>query len=183
MRLKPYVVASLGLLAAASIRPEGWFVIPAALIYWVARIDGTSRKVAVLGSGAVVCAMLFAAVAPRLGGNLSAVGPAEMLRRGQTIWEYDGWRVAMPDDPALSSQSGNAAALEYGVRHPLATATLMAARLGVHAVHVRPYYSLSHPDWRVGHAPTGTVVVVRHRAGQPVGGGGPDPRRLGWPLS
>lgn len=145
VRLKPYVVAALGLLAAASIRPEGWFLIPAAIAYWVARLDApASRRAAMLAGGVLACAVLYAAVAPRLGGNLSAVGPAEMLRRGQTIWEYDGWRVAMPDDPALSSQSGNAAALEYGVRHPLATATLMAARLGVHAVHVRPYYSLSH---------------------------------------
>lgn len=143
--LKPYASASVVLLAAGLIRPEGWFLIPAAIAYWVARLDApASRRVAMLAGGVLACAVLYGAMAPRLGGNLSAVGPAEMLRRGQTIWEYDGWRVAMPDDPALSSQGGSAAALEYGVRHPLATARLMAARLLVHVVHVRPYYSMPH---------------------------------------
>ena len=140
-----YLLASAAMVASGLIRPEGWFLVPAAIAYWAARLEApASRRMALLAGGVLACAALYATIAPRLGGNLSAVGPAEMLRRGQTIWEYDGWRVAMPDDPALSSQSGNAAALEYGVRHPLATATLMAARLGVHAVHVRPYYSLSH---------------------------------------
>ena len=143
--LKPYASASVVLLAAGLIRPEGWFVIPAAVLYWVFRTDGTAgRKMAALGAGLVACLGLYGVVAPRLGGNLQAVGPAEMLRSGQTIWEYDRWRVAMPDDPVWASQTGSGAAVVYAVRHPISTVKLMAARLLVHAVHVRPYYSRAH---------------------------------------
>ncbi len=140
-----YLLASISLVVSGLIRPEGWFVIPAAIAYWVARMDAPAgRRVAVLAGGALACAVLYVTIAPRLGGNLAAVGPAEMLRRGQTIWEYDGWRMSMPVDPFASSRDGNAAALVYAMRHPLATVELMAARLVVHVAHVRPYYSPAH---------------------------------------
>lgn len=116
------------------------------MAYWVTRLDGAAvRKVVAGGAGVVACAGLYAVVAPQLGGNLRAVGPAEMLRSGQTIWEYDGWRVAMPEDPAwVSSTSGTGAAVSYALHHPVSTATLMGARLLAHAGHVRPYYSTAH---------------------------------------
>ncbi len=144
-RWSRYAVASVVLVTAGLIRPEGWFVIPVAVLYWVARADGdASRKVAALAAGLAACIGLYAVVAPRLGGNLQAVGPAEMLRSGQTIWEYDNWRVEMPDDPVWSSHTGSEAAVIYAVRHPISTAKLMGARLLVHVVHVRPYYSRAH---------------------------------------
>jgi len=140
-----YALASVVMVVAGLVRPEGWFVIPAAVLYWVVRADGSAgRKLAALGLGLVACLGLYAAVAPRLGGNLQAVGPADMLRSGQTIWEYDGWRVAMPDDPVWSSHAGSSAAVIYAVRHPISTATLMGARLMAHVAHVRPYYSRAH---------------------------------------
>lgn len=144
-RWSRYAVAAVAMVAAGLVRPEGWFVIPAAVLYWVARADGAAgRKVAALGAGVVACLGLYAVVAPRLGGNLRAVGPAAMLRSGETIWEYDRWRVAMPDDPVWSSHTGSQAAVIYAFRHPISTARLMGARLLVHAVHVRPYYSRAH---------------------------------------
>ena len=144
-RWSRYTLASVVMVAAGLVRPEGWFVIPAAVLYWAFRADATAgRKMAVLGTGLVACLGLYGIVAPRLGGNLQAVGPAEMLRSGQTIWEYDGWRVAMPDDPVWASQTGSGAAAIYAVRHPISTAKLMGARLLVHGIHVRPYYSRAH---------------------------------------
>jgi 4-amino-4-deoxy-L-arabinose transferase-like glycosyltransferase len=140
-----YLWASVALVVAGLIRPEGWFVVPAAIAYWVAKLDGSAgRRLTMLAGGALACAALYVVIAPRLGGNLEAVGPAEMLRRGQTIWDYDGWRVPMPDDAAGSSRKGSAAAVMYAVCHPLSTATLMSARLVVHLAHVRPFYSAAH---------------------------------------
>ncbi len=144
-RWSRYALASVAMVVAGLVRPEGWFVIPAALLYWVVRAEGPAgRKMAAIGAGLVACLGLYAVVAPRLGGNLQAVGPAEMLRSGQTIWEYERWRVAMPDDVVWSSHTGSGAAVIYAVRHPISTVKLMGARLLVHAVHVRPYYSRAH---------------------------------------
>lgn len=142
----PYVVASLVLLVAASIRPEGWFVIPAAAAWWVSRAAATTvgrwGGIAAVGAG---CVLLVAVMAPRLSGNAEAVGPGEMLARGQTIWEYDGWRLAMPAASPVPAESGSAGrAVRYALQHPVHTAALMAARAGVHFAHVRPYFSSSH---------------------------------------
>ncbi len=147
--LKPQAalpLAAFALLAAALIRPEGWFVVPAAAVYWVTRRAST-RSQQWVGVGAVILAsvLMVLVVGPRLSGNVDAVGPAQMLRQGQTIWEYDGWRVDMPDDPRVAGgEEGAAAAVGYAMRHPVATLTLMVARVGVHVAHVRPFYSLAH---------------------------------------
>jgi 4-amino-4-deoxy-L-arabinose transferase-like glycosyltransferase len=145
-RLLPYAIASIGLLAAASIRPEGWFVIPAAAMWWVSRIAVTrSGQWAGMAGVAAGCVLLVALMAPRLSGNAEAVGPGEMLAKGQTIWEFDGWRLAMPAAPPESSSLGSAGrAISYALEHPVHTAALMAARAGVHLAHVRPYFSTAH---------------------------------------
>ncbi len=144
--LKPYIAASVVLLLSGLIRPEGWFVIPAAAIYWVVRgVSAPSRRWASLGVIGLACVLMMLVLAPRLSGNVEAVDPAEMLRRGQTIWDYDGWRVSMPREPSFDSEAGSASvAVNYAVKHPIGTLKLMAARVGVHIAHVRPFYSLGH---------------------------------------
>ena len=143
--LRFYVSASLALLAAGLIRPEGWFLVPVAASYVVIR-KAPSPATRWLGFGAVAgaCLLLVTVLAPILGGNLQAVGPGEMLRRGNTIWDYDGWRLTMPADPLPDTGSSAITAVSYAVAHPLSTAALMAARVGVHFAHVRPYYSTAH---------------------------------------
>lgn len=139
-------VALAAMLAAALVRPEGWFLVPAAIAFWI--MSATSRPATRVSAAAtliVVAGLLALAVAPRLSGNLTAVGPAEMLRRGQTIWDFDGWRVAMPTDPVFEDgHASTSDAIVYGMRHPISTGTLMAARVAVHFAHVRPFYSTAH---------------------------------------
>lgn len=144
--LMGYVVASLALLVAALIRPEGWFVFPVAAVYWVFRgVSSWITRGSALVAVVLACGLMVVVVGPRLSGNVEAVDPAEMLRRGQTIWSYDGWRVPMPQDPGLESGAASGpAAVSYALRHPLSTAVLMAARVGVHIAHVRPYFSWGH---------------------------------------
>lgn len=145
-RVTPYVIASAGLLAAASARPEAWFVIPAAAAWWVTRAAVTTTRkwagIAAVGAG---CLLLVSLIAPRLSGNTDAVGPGEMLARGQTIWEFDGWRLAMPAASLAPAEYGSAGrAVRYAMEHPAHTAALMVARAGVHFGHIRPYFSVAH---------------------------------------
>jgi hypothetical protein len=146
LRAGGMILAVVATLAAALVRPEGWFLVPAAMLFWIAY--GTSRiaiRVAAVAALVVAAGILTVAVAPRLSGNLAAVGPADMLRRGQTIWDFDGWRVPMPADAVFDDgRASTADALVYGMRHPLSTAALMAARVAVHFAHVRPFFSGAH---------------------------------------
>jgi hypothetical protein len=142
--LEPLVSALAVLLCAGLVRPEGWFLLPAAVGYMV-MMRARSKAGRLAGGAALVTAgaALAAILAPAVSGNMQAVGPADMLRRGQTIWEYDGWRVAMPD--AVASGVGQASsAFTYALDHPWSTSKLMLARVGVHFAHVRPFYSTPH---------------------------------------
>lgn len=136
--------AAVVLVAAGLVRPEGWFLIPAAMFYFtVMRARSARQRLAGAGALLAGAVILVGMLAPVVSGNLQAVGPADMLRRGQTIWDYDGWRLSMPEgDVPAGGQASSA--IGYATRHPLSTATLMAARVGVHLVHARPYYSRAH---------------------------------------
>lgn len=139
------VAAAVVLLIGALIRPEGWFLVPVAA--WYVVINKTaSPATRWIGVGAVAGAtvLLVVVLAPLLGGNLQAVGPDEMLRRGNTIWDYDGWRLSMPDEPLPAGGGSAITAVRYAIAHPLSTVVLMAARVGVHVAHVRPYFSTAH---------------------------------------
>jgi hypothetical protein len=140
------MVASVMLLITALIRPEGWFLIPLALAFWVWRMVAPVRVRAAGVAGVIaLCVVMAVLVVPRLGGNLKAVGPADMLRAGQTIWDFNGWRVPMPADPVFEDGNRTSGdAVVYAFRHPISTVALMLARLGVHFAHVRPYFSPAH---------------------------------------
>lgn len=140
---EPVVSAGAVLFGAGLVRPEGWFLIPAAAGYLVTmRARSAAQRLASAGALVGVAAVLTVMFAPVFGGNLQAVDPARMLERGQTIWEFDGWRIAMPPkDPAAPPETG---AIGYAMRHPLSTVTLMLARVAVHFAHVRPFYSTTH---------------------------------------
>jgi hypothetical protein len=145
-RRGPYsLVAALTiLLLAGLVRPEGWFLLPAAVGYVVMmRARSTAGRFAGGAALVAVGALLAAVLAPAVSGNMQAVGPADMLRRGQTIWEFDGWRVAMPD-AGVSGEGQASSALRYAVDHPWSTSKLMMARVAVHFAHVRPFYSTPH---------------------------------------
>jgi hypothetical protein len=140
--LEPVFSAFGVLIIAAFVRPEGWVLLPVAGCFVIVMRARTIRSsfggvMTLCGAMAVVAALL----APSYQSNLRAVGPGNMLQRGQTIWEYDGWRVAMPPGDVTDRAEG---AFEYALRHPVVTAKLMVARVGVHFAHVRPFYSTPH---------------------------------------
>lgn len=132
------------LLAAALVRPEGWFALPAAICFIVVmRAQSAAQRVVGAGAAAVAAVILVAILSAPFSGNVQAVGPADMLQRGQTIWDFDGWRVSMPANDAAGGGQA-AAAIGYALRHPFSTIKLMAARVAVHFAHVRPFYSTPH---------------------------------------
>ena len=138
-------LAVVVMLLAALVRPEGWFLLPAAVVFWIASATAGATRLIAATALVVLGGVLVFALVPRLSGNLAAVGPAEMLRRGQTIWDFDGWRIEMPSDAVFNDgHASSADAIVYAWRHPPSTVTLMAARVAVHFAHVRPYFSAAH---------------------------------------
>jgi hypothetical protein len=146
LRAGAVALAVATLIAAAMVRPEGWFLVPAAIVFWI--VAGVSRPAARAAAAATLVAAVAVVallMAPRLSGNLTAVGPADMLRLGQTIWDFDGWRIEMPPDAVFDDgHASSADAIVYASRHPFRTLMLMAARVGVHFAHVRPFFSTAH---------------------------------------
>lgn len=136
-----WLIAVAAVSVAGLIRPEGWFLAPATALYAIVTAPPRRRRLTLAITA--IWFILIILTLPRLGGNVSAIGPNTMLRAGQTIWSYDGWRVPMPAG-APSQGSESTAALAYGAEYPLSTALLMVTRVGVHLVHARPFYSAAH---------------------------------------
>ena len=128
---------------AAILRPNGWLLLPIALIYWIVR---TSAKPP-LKLAASVAVLLSFAGALAFGGTsrvaFQSERPDESLRQGVLISNFDGWRLAMPAD-AASGEPGVGRVVSYILRHPWATTKLAAARVGIELAHARPFYSTAH---------------------------------------
>lgn len=138
------IAAVVVLVAAGLVRPEGWLLLPAAGGYLIViRARSMRARVASAVALAAGLVVLVSALSPLYSGNMQAVGPADMLQRGQTIWDFDGWRITMPPTDAVNSGQASGA-IAYALEHPVSTATLMVARVAVHFAHVRPFFSIAH---------------------------------------
>ncbi len=135
-----FVVAGLLVLFAASLRPQGWMLIPVAVVYWVApRVVGGWRRVAV-ASGVFAVFGAIVLLSPGLSASTADASPGRALRTGLVIYASADWRISMPrEEPSRSRGWGDVA--HYARRHPVASAKTAVARVAAEVAHVRPFYS------------------------------------------
>lgn len=136
-------LAAITAAAAASIRPNGWILLPivASLVIWRG-LDRRSHRIAAVA----VVGAAFVLGAAGIRGFRTAIEyeyPGRWLRAGLVVWGFDGWKVNMPPDSARVAGDWVADA-SYVLRHPMASTTLAAARVAAEAAHVRPFYSRAH---------------------------------------
>jgi hypothetical protein len=138
-----YGLAVLSVAAAATLRPNGWLLAVIAPCYWIAVgvPDWRARLAGLVAVPAVFVAAAFVVFTARPG--LLTDAPDVMFRRGEVVWGYPPWRLAMPEDPEPRA-SGLPGAAEYALLHPLACARLATVRVLAELAHVRPFYSWWH---------------------------------------
>jgi hypothetical protein len=158
--------AALGVvLAAALVRPNGWVLIPVALVFWIVRAPWRRRArwAAVATLAAASAAAVLSLPAARRG--IESQGPVQSLRKGEVVWGFTGWRVPMP--AAAAPRDDLAAGLAYVARHPLPTVRLAASRVAAEMAHVRPFYSWPHNAavavFLAVMYPLALIGFVRHR--------------------
>jgi hypothetical protein len=130
------LAAAVSLAALAALRLEGWLVPPLAALHWAAHGAGGRVRRAAGVAVVLLGATLLLAVMPKVHPNAEWILPVDSLLSGQTIWGSDRWTIAMPP--------GRSSGLEYAATHPAKTSALLLARVAVHLVHVRPFYSVMH---------------------------------------
>ena len=125
----------------AFLRPSGWIQLPAVVCYWLCASNLTlKRKVGFMALTAVVFFLFAVCFASR---GINNQGPTMKLYTGEVVWQEDLWRVNMPP-PKDITRTSIADGLLYGLRHPQAAAWLVAKRLIVMFLRIRPTYSRLH---------------------------------------
>jgi len=129
-------------IAAASLRPHGWLLIPIAAACILATFlrGRAGRWPAAAGLAATL--VLAIALLPFTGAG-EHEEPAEMLRLGEVVGRLPEWRLEMPED-ARASGTGWRVVADYAVHHPTATARLAVARVAAELAHLRPGFSNAH---------------------------------------
>jgi hypothetical protein len=123
------------LVVAASLRPNGWLLVPVVVGYL------TATRWREWWGWALTAALLVLAVfsAQAVPGAQGVRGDVvDQLAAGQIFpagMGYDHWQLTMP------ARSGDQGALAYVATHPLATARLALTRVATEASHIRPTYS------------------------------------------
>ena len=137
-----YAGAGAACVAAATIRPNGLAIAFVAGLYLTVRAS-VDRTVRVVTAGAVVALFVAAALLLPTGFRQAVAREQDdaSFRRGQVMWRNPDFQITMPQRPP---SAGPAGALRYAAAHPLATAELVGARIGLELAHVRPYYSTAH---------------------------------------
>lgn len=126
----------------AFLRPTGWILPPAALLFW---ITASGWKIWQRSLAALCVVVLFFTAAFGMSGAKSGIegqGPVAKLYGGEVVWQEDLWRVDMPEAP--EDKTSFTVAIKYIVRHPVACSWLAAKRVGVMFLKVRPGYSTAH---------------------------------------
>ena len=125
----------------AFLRPSGWIQLPAVVCYWLCASKLTlKRKLGFMALTAVLFFLVAVCFASR---GINNQGPTMKLYTGEVVWQEDLWRVNMPA-PKDITRTSIADGLLYGLRHPLASAWLVAKRLTVMFLRIRPSYSRMH---------------------------------------
>ena len=133
-------LAFMFIVLAAFLRPTGWILLPATLIFWcctcLPKIWQKAAASIAVAIAFVVVAMMFAS------GDIGQQSPAVKLYTGEVVWQEELWRVDMP--PTDMTRTSLSDGVLYGLRHPMASGWLVLKRLGVMFLRIRPSYSLLH---------------------------------------
>ncbi len=147
-RPRRMLIALALIILTALVRPHGWLLVPVAVVYWFAGlISRPAIRAAVLLGLATGC--LAVAVSSPV---VRVAGPNRLARGGRLQAMSNEWVLPMPDIPRVTDPQWDTwgdtdtwqTTIEYVLRHPIASAALVAARVCVEALHVRPHYSWRH---------------------------------------
>ena len=166
-----FLIALAAAVTAASVRPNGYLLIPIGLMYVIWRRI-PDRRWRWAGIAVVLAALLAAAALPSwLHGEVAAENPGGGFQIGLTVWRWPQrlyWLVLMPPDPALDGGDWLTVA-RYGLAHPLATGWLMIVRVAIHFANVRPDASLlmnvTSSLWLAWVYPLAAIGFVQNRRG------------------
>jgi 4-amino-4-deoxy-L-arabinose transferase-like glycosyltransferase len=139
-----WAICVITLTFAALERPNGWVLLPIALIYWTATSNRPKRLR--LGISLAIAASFvgLAAVVPVFSSGIAKENPTLMMERGQVIWGHDEDRLKMPAaGPEVESPHWTDG-LGYALRHVPEVARLAIARVTTEVGHTRSFYSRVH---------------------------------------
>ena len=135
-----YGAAIVLIVATASVRPNGWLLVPIALVFWIGA--GSRTRLALVTAGVVVVTLAAATLIPALTQGVASESPQQSLVNGTVLWRSPIWKRTMPAAAPMPQswiEGGT-----YVLQHPVPSVLLAVTRVGVEVAHVRPYYSLAH---------------------------------------
>jgi hypothetical protein len=136
-------LAGTTLTIAALLRPSGWIVAAVTIPFLVVERLGVNRR-----SLALAAILIAGGVSLYVGTDLFRRGvssefPDRRLAAGIVIDNYWAANHRMPE-PTFTLDGTVSSYARYAAAAPLATAWLLAARVGYAVAHVRPFYSRMH---------------------------------------
>jgi hypothetical protein len=138
-----HLVTLACLTVTALLRPNGWVLPPIIGGYWILRSPLQPRTAVVCTAGLLCAVAAMYMLLPSFRAGMAAEAPVAMLYRGEVLWQYEPWRLRMPEPTAATGMAARDVAV-YVRQHPLACAALALTRIGGSLVHVRPFYSPGH---------------------------------------
>lgn len=138
-----YVWASLVLVFASTLRPNGWLLVPIVVSYWVlsSGLSKRARWIAVAGVFAALFVLVLAV--PSQEGTTDTLKPGQLLREGVVVYDFAGSNLAVASEPS-DSDPGWGGFARYAADHPIDAGRVLVARAGTELLHTRAFYTSKH---------------------------------------
>lgn len=151
-------LALLAIATIALIRPTGWILIPAVLVFWI--VDKVKAKWAKVPAIILIVAIfLLLAMAKPFNGGSNAQPSTVKLYKGEVVWNEDLWRLEMP--PADMEKTSIADGLKYAIKNPIPSTHLALRRIVVMILRIRPSYSFRRNAFLIAyHLPLSLLALV-----------------------
>jgi hypothetical protein len=136
------LAAFVATIITATLRPNGWLMVPVGLSYFGCGIvRGRAHRAVVISSVATLfCAAVL--LFPPTKRVIDDEGPGAWLKGGVVVWGDEASRVPMPASSLQADDLG--AMLSYAIQYPKAALGLASRRVLAELAHVRHFYSWRH---------------------------------------
>lgn len=137
-----YIITVTIVFIAASIRPNGWILIPVTFSLFVGHMH-FNRLLKTAGIVSIFFLFVLAiSFIPSLNVSVSEVTPLKTLQKGEVVWGHPELRHSMPTDTTLSQNWTNG--FLYGLQHPISTTVLIFKRIKMLLIQIRPWQSTAY---------------------------------------
>lgn len=142
-RVRDYLISAAILICTMLIRPNGWIMLPVAIIVYIVSLKTSNKYKLIFGFAVSLVFAICMSVIPLFTKNIQMTSPVVNLQKGVTVWNHEELNLKMPQEPNIDTTKWTSG-FRYVYLHPGHSIKLASYRAGYTLIHIRPFHSTGY---------------------------------------